>query len=107
MIGKVLNNRYELAELIGEGGMALVYKSKDQFLDRWVAVKILRPQLTSDRDFVRRFHREAKAVASLSHPNIVNIYDIGQDEGIQYLVMENIEGEGLHEKIKRENPFSL
>ncbi len=101
MIGKVLNNRYELKELIGEGGMALVYKAKDQFLDRWVAVKILRPQLVSDHDFVRRFHREAKAVASLSHPNIVNIYDIGQDNNIQYLVMENIQGENLHEKIKR------
>lgn len=102
MIGKVLNSRYKVTELLGEGGMALVYEAKDLLLDRWVALKVLRPQLVSDKDFVRRFHREAKAVASLSHPNIVNIYDIGQDKDIHYLVMENIRGENLNEMIKRE-----
>lgn len=102
MIGKVLNSRYKVTELLGEGGMALVYEAKDLLLDRWVALKLLRPQLVSDKDFVRRFHREAKAVASLSHPNIVNIYDIGQDKDIHYLVMENIRGENLNEMIKRE-----
>ncbi len=101
MIGKVLNERYELTEILGEGGMALVYKSKDQILDRWVALKILRPQLVSDKDFVNRFHREAKAVARLSHPNVVNIYDIGQDGDIHYLVMENIQGENLKEMIEK------
>lgn len=101
MIGKVLNSRYKVTELIGEGGMALVYKAKDLLLDRWVALKILRPQLVSDKDFVNRFHREARAVASLSHPNIVNIYDIGQDKEIHYLVMENVQGESLNETIKR------
>lgn len=106
MIGKVLNGRYELAELLGEGGMALVYKAKDQLLDRWVALKILRPQLVSDKDFVNRFHREAKAVASLSHPNIVNIYDIGQDKDLHFLVMENIQGENLKQKIKEEGVLS-
>lgn len=106
MIGKVLNGRYELAELLGEGGMALVYKAKDQLLDRWVALKILRPQLVSDKDFVHRFHREAKAVASLSHPNIVNIYDIGQDKDLHFLVMENIQGVNLKEKIKEEGVLS-
>lgn len=101
MIGKVLNSRYKVTELIGEGGMALVYKAKDLLLDRWVALKVLRPQLVSDKDFVNRFHREARAVASLSHPNIVNIYDIGQDKEIHYLVMENVQGESLNETIKR------
>ena len=105
MIGKVLNGRYELKELLGEGGMALVYKAKDQILDRWVALKILRPQLVSDKDFVRRFHREAKAVARLSHPNVVNIYDIGQDDDIHYLVMEHIDGDNLKEMIEEKGVF--
>lgn len=102
MIDKVLNSRYKVTDLLGEGGMALVYQARDLLLDRWVALKVLRPQLVSDKDFVRRFHREAKAVASLSHPNIVNIYDIGQDRDIHYLVMENVQGETMSEVIKRE-----
>lgn len=101
MIGKVINDRYELTETLGEGGMALVYKAKDQILDRWVALKILRPQLVSDKEFVKRFHREAKAVARISHPNVVNIYDIGQDGDIHYLVMENIQEGNLKEKIEK------
>ena len=101
MIGKVLNSRYKVTELMGEGGMALVYQAKDLLLDRWVALKVLRPQLVSDKDFVNRFHREARAVASLSHPNIVNIYDIGQDKEIHYLVMERVLGESLNDTIKR------
>lgn len=101
MIGKVVNDRYELTEILGEGGMALVYKAKDQILDRWVALKILRPQLVSDKEFVKRFHREAKSVARISHPNVVNIYDIGQDGDIHYLVMENIQEGNLKEKIQK------
>lgn len=100
MKGRILNDRYKIIEKLGEGGMALVYKARDLLLGRWVAVKILRPQLVSDRDFVDRFKREARAVASLSHPNIVNIYDIGQYGDIHYLVMEMVEGDNLKSKIR-------
>lgn len=106
MIGKVLNKRYKLEGTLGEGGMALVYKAKDLILDRWVAIKILRPQLMSDKEFLNRFHREAKAVARLSHPNVVNIYDIGQDGDIYYLVMEILHGEDLKTKIKKTGGLS-
>lgn len=77
MIGKVLGNRYEILERIGEGGMALVYKAKCQLLDRFVAIKILKDEYINDEEFVRKFRRESQAAASLSHPNIVNIYDVG------------------------------
>lgn len=93
MIGKILGNRYRLLELIGEGGMALVYKAEDSLLCRAVAVKILRPQYASDAEFVERFHREAKAAASLSHPNVVNIFDVGKEDTTDYIVMEYIPGD--------------
>ena len=95
MIGKCLGDRYEILEQLGGGGMSLVYKAKDKFLNRLVTVKVLRSVYTSDDDFVHRFHREARAVASLSHPNIVNIHDIGQQDEIHYLVMEYIDGNNL------------
>jgi serine/threonine-protein kinase len=107
LIGKVLGNRYRLIELIGEGGMALVYKAECSLLCRTVAIKILRPQYASDVDFVERFRREARAAASLSHPNVLNIYDVGQDEGIDYIVMEYVPGENLKNIIRREAPFSV
>jgi serine/threonine-protein kinase len=100
MIGKILSNRYELIEEIGVGGMAKVYKGKDILLNRTVAVKILREQYASDSNFVRHFRKEAQAVASLSHPNIVSMYDVGEDKGIHYLVMEYIEGSNLKNVIK-------
>jgi serine/threonine protein kinase len=96
----VLGNRYNLLEKIGEGGMALVYKAKCQLLNRYVAVKILRPEFTADEEFIKKFKRESLAAASLSHPNIVGIYDVGEQEGIYYIVMEYICGKTLKEYIK-------
>lgn len=106
MIGKLLGNRYEILEQLGGGGMALVWKGKDTFLNRLVTIKVLRPEYASDQDFVRRFRREAQAVASLSHPNIVSIYDVGQENESHYLVMEYVDGESLKELIRREAPLS-
>jgi len=107
MIGKKIGNRYEILALIGGGGMSLVYQAKDIYLNRIVAVKVLREYFTSDNEFVRRFRREAQAVASLSHPNIVNIYDVGQDEDTHYLVMEYIKGKTLKEIITEKAPIPL
>lgn len=107
MIGKILGNRYRLLELIGEGGMALVYKAECSLLCRTVAVKILRPQYASDAEFVERFHREARSAASLSHPNVVNIFDVGKEDGIDYIVMEYIPGDNLKNIIKREAPMTI
>ncbi|MBM7855749.1 serine/threonine-protein kinase [Desulfohalotomaculum tongense] len=103
MIGRLLGNRYEILEQLGGGGMALVYKAKDTFLNRLVTIKILRHEYVSDTDFIRRFRREAQAVASLSHPNIVNIHDVGQEDDTHYLVMEYIDGDNLKNFI-RSNP---
>ncbi len=102
MIGKKLGGRYEVLEAIGGGGMALVYRAQDLLLNRSVAVKVLRPQFASDEDFVRRFKREAQAAASLSHPHIVSIYDVGDDGDTYYIVMELIEGRTLKDRIVRE-----
>lgn len=102
MLGKMLGNRYEILERLGGGGMAIVYKGRDTILNRLVTIKVLRPEYTTDDDFVRRFRREAQSVASLSHPNIVSIYDVGTEDNIQYLVMEYIDGENLKTVIKRE-----
>jgi serine/threonine protein kinase len=107
LIGKILGNRYRLIELIGEGGMALVYKAECSLLCRTVAVKILRPQYASDAEFVERFRREARSAASLNHPNVVSIYDVGQENGMDYIVMEYIPGENLKDLIKKEAPFSV
>ncbi len=107
MIGRVLDNRYEILEQVGGGGMALVYRARDIYLNRIVAVKILREQFTSDEEFVARFRREAQAVASLSHSNIVSIYDVGHEKNTYYLVMEMVEGRNLKELIKEKGPFAL
>ncbi|MDF2909157.1 MAG: protein kinase [Sporolactobacillus laevolacticus] len=106
MIGKRVGGRYQILSRLGEGGMAVVYKAKDLILDRIVAVKTLRPELADDEEFVRRFHREAESVASLSHPNIVAIYDIGEED-CYYIVMEYIEGMTLKEFIKDYSPISI
>lgn len=87
--------------------MALVYKAECTLLQRTVAVKVLRPQYSSDKEFVTRFRREAQAAASLSHPNVVNIYDVGQDEGVHYIVMELIEGDNLKSLIRKEAPLPV
>lgn len=102
MIGKVLSNRYLIKEQIGGGGMAVVYKAEDRLLQRPVTVKVLRSEFASDEEFIARFHREARAVASLSHPNIVNVYDVGQDGETHYLVMEYVDGEDLKTLLRRE-----
>jgi len=101
MIGRMLGNRYEILEKLGGGGMAIVYKGRDTFLNRYVTIKVLRPEFTSDEDFIKRFKREALAVASLSHPNIVNIYDVGQEDDIHYLVMEYVQGDNLKNVIRK------
>ncbi|MDS1029872.1 Stk1 family PASTA domain-containing Ser/Thr kinase [Bacillota bacterium LX-D] len=105
MIGKILGNRYEVIEKIGGGGMAVVYKGKDKLLNRTVTIKVLREQYVNETDFIRRFQREAQAVASLSHPNIVSIYDVGHEEDFHYLVMEYVEGSNLKEVIQQEAPL--
>ncbi len=97
--GRLLGNRYEILEKIGIGGMATVYKAKCHVLNRYVAVKILRDEFTTDAEFVRRFNTEAQAAASLTHPNIVSIYDVGNEGNIYYIVMELIQGKTLKEII--------
>ena len=97
----VLGNRYEIIQKIGDGGMAFVYKAKDILLNRIVAVKVLRPEFVDDDEFLGKFKREAEAVASLSHPNIVNVYDVGEDGKVHYIVMEYIDGQNLKEIIKK------
>ncbi|MCQ4085998.1 Stk1 family PASTA domain-containing Ser/Thr kinase [Saccharibacillus sp. JS10] len=107
MIGQVFSGRYEIVERVGGGGMALVYKALDLLLNRYVAVKVLRQQFMHDEEFIRRFRREAQSAASLSHPNIVSIYDVGQDGEVQYIVMEYIEGRDLDELIKERAPLPV
>lgn len=99
MLGTVLGNRYEIVEKVGVGGMAIVYKAMDKLLNRYVAVKILRSEFWGNEEFIRRFNIESQAAASLSHPNIVSIYDVGQSDDMQYIVMEYIEGKTLKEYI--------
>lgn len=101
MTGKVLNNRYELVERIGFGGMAEVYKARCRVLKRWVAVKILKDEFVNDEEFLERFEREAFAAGSLNHPNIVSIYDVGREDNIHYIVMEYIDGITLKDYIQQ------
>ncbi len=107
IIGRLLGNRYEILEQVGGGGMSLVYRAKDIYLNRIVAIKILRAQLTCDEEFVARFRREAQAVASLSHGNIVSIYDVGQEDETHYLVIEMIEGRNLKEIIREKGALPI
>ncbi|MBR7148439.1 MAG: serine/threonine protein kinase, partial [Firmicutes bacterium] len=102
MSTRLLAGRYELIERIGEGGMAVVYKAKDRLLNRFVAIKILKPEFTKDMKVIESFRRESQAAASLSHPNIVNVYDVGKEGNIYYIVMELIEGSVLSDIIREE-----
>ena len=104
LIGKIIGNRYEILEEVGLGGMATVYKAKDHVLNRLVAVKVLKDEFTTDAEFVKRFNTEAQAAASLSHPNIVSIYDVGHEEenNLYYIVMELVQGKTLKEIINSE-----
>ena len=105
----ILDNRYEIVQQIGVGGMAKVYKAKDKLLDRYVAIKILKEQYAEDEEFLKKFNNEAQSAAKLNHVNIVNVFDIGQDllEGkkIYYIVMEYVEGQTLKELIEKEGPL--
>ncbi len=105
-IGTMLDNRYELQEIIGVGGTAVVYKAKCHRLNRYVAVKILKEEFASDEEFRRKFHDEAQAVAMLSHPNIVNIYDVSRSGNVDYIVMELIDGITLKEYLGRRGQLS-
>ncbi len=107
MKGQKINDRYQIIKTIGEGGMANVYLAYDTILDRDVAVKVLRGDLATDEKFVRRFQREALSASSLSHPNIVEVYDVGEDNGSYYIVMEYIEGKHLKQLLKRRGSLTL
>lgn len=98
----ILGNRYQIIRKIGDGGMAFVYQAKDKLLNRIVAVKVLRPEFADDEEFLAKFKREAEAVANITHPNIVNVYDVGQEEKVHYIVMEYVDGQNLKEIIKNE-----
>ncbi len=105
--GQKINDRYEIVRLIGEGGMANVYLAYDTILERKVAVKVLRGDLADDEKFVRRFQREALSASSLSHPNIVEMYDVGEDNGNFYIVMEYIDGKTLKQLIKKRGHLTV
>src|SRR6266536_1669873 len=98
---KILNNRYELEQKIGEGGMARVYRGRDLRLNRQVAIKVLHSHYASDTNFLQRFHHEAQAAANLRHPNIVDVYDVGQDADTHYIVMEYVAGSDLKALLMR------
>src|SRR5574344_2079309 len=105
--GQKINDRYEILKNIGEGGMANVYLAQDAILDRFVAIKVLRGDLANDEKFVRRFQREALSASSLSHPNIVEVYDVGEDNGVYYIVMEYIDGKHLKHLLKRRGKLTV
>lgn len=92
MSGKIIDGRYEIIEEIGRGGMAIVYRAKCLVLNRYVAIKVLRPEYRDDLEFIKRFKIEAQSAGSLSHPNIVSIYDVGNEDDLEYIVMEYVEG---------------
>ena len=105
--GSKINDRYQIIKTLGEGGMANVYLAHDTILDRNVAVKVLRGDLASDDKFVRRFQREALSASSLSHPNIVEMYDVGEDDGQYYIVMEYVDGKTLKQVLKQRGHLSI
>ena len=100
-IGMLIADRYEILEKVGTGGMADVYKSKDHTLNRFVAVKVLKQEFSENANFVSKFRVEAQAAAGLMHPNIVNVYDVGEEKGIYYIVMELVDGITLKNYISK------
>ncbi|MFB6466592.1 Stk1 family PASTA domain-containing Ser/Thr kinase [Cytobacillus sp. Hz8] len=107
LIGKRISGRYKILEMIGGGGMANVYLAHDMILDRDVAVKTLRLDFANDEEFIRRFHREAQSATSLAHPNIVSIYDVGEEDSIYYIVMEYVDGQTLKQYIQQYAPLKV
>ena len=105
--GQIIGGRYKIVKSIGEGGMANVYLAEDTILDRKVAIKVLRGDLADDEKFIRRFQREAQSVANLSHPNIVEVYDVEEEEGQHYIVMEYIEGKTLKQLLQKRGALTL
>ena len=105
--GRLLGNRYEIIEKIGNGGMAIVYKAKCHVLNRYVAVKILKDEFTTDSEFIRRFNTEAQSAARLTHPNIVSMFDVGNEDNLYYIVMELIQGKTLKEIIMEDRKIVL
>ncbi|ABX42847.1 Stk1 family PASTA domain-containing Ser/Thr kinase [Lachnoclostridium phytofermentans] len=105
--GMFISDRYEIVDRVGSGGMADVYKAKCHRLNRYVAIKILKPEYSSDKNFVTKFRGEAQSVAGLSHPNIVNVYDVGDDDGLYYIVMELVEGITLKKFIERKGKLEV
>lgn len=105
--GMIISDRYEIIDKVGSGGMADVYKAKDQRLSRFVAIKVLKPEYSSDRSFVNKFRGEAQSAAGLSHPNIVNVYDVGEDSGLYYIVMELVEGITLKRFIEKKGKLEI
>jgi len=104
-MSRLLAGRYELVDKIGEGGMAVVYRAKDRLLNRFVAIKILRPEYTRDDQFIESFRRESQAAAGLQHPNIVSVYDVGKTGNINYIVMELVNGQPLSDIIEQKAPM--
>ena len=100
--GRLLANRYEILEKIGSGGMATVYKAKCHVINRYVAIKLIRDEFTTDEEFVKRFEVEAQSAASITHPNIVSVYDVGVDGNLHYIVMELVKGKTLKDIIVEE-----
>ena len=104
-LGKRLDGRYEIHELLGVGGMAYVYRAFDKDENRWVAIKILKDEFSGNSEFLRRFRNESRAIAVLSHPNIVKVYDVSFGDCIQYIVMELIDGITLKDYISHNGPL--
>ena len=100
--GTHIGERYRLEDKVGSGGMSSVYRAYDPTLERWVAIKLMHRDITSDPDQLERFRREARAVASLNHPHVVTVIDAGEDDGTPYIVLEYVEGETLKDRIRRQ-----
>src|SRR5256714_10940082 len=107
LIGTVLSGRYRLESKLGSGGMSTVYLARDETLQRWVAVKVMHREMSDQPDQLERFRREARAVAQLSHPNVVSVIDAGEDSGYPYIVFEYVDGETLKQRIDRLGPLPV
>ena len=107
LIGTVLSGRYRLESKLGSGGMSTVYLARDSTLERWVAVKVMHREMSDQPDQIERFRREARAVAQLSHPNVVAVIDAGEDGGHPYIVFEYVDGETLKQRIERVGPLPV